>query len=273
MAILLELAANRAIILDRVRAVDRLRLDQVDEHARPFHMPQEFVSQADAGVGAFDQAWDVGNHERAIHIELHNAEVRDFGGERVVGDFRAGPRDAAEQRAFAGVGFTHQADIGDDFQLERNAARFAFFTAGMIARGLIGSRLEAGVAFTASAAPGADHGFAERGQVFQYVAVLGIHNDRAGRHFNDQILGVPAMTLFAAAVPSALGPPLLAMRECRERINARFGDQNDAAAVAAVAAVRSAARNILLAAKADATITAPAGFDFNGDTIDEHGGW
>ena len=112
---------------------------------------------------------------------------------------------------------------------------------------------------------------ARRGQVFQHVAVLGVDDDRAGRHADDEVLGTAAVAVRAAAVLAALGPPVLAMRERRQAVDARLGHHDDAAAVAAVAAVRPAARHVLLAAKAHAAVAAPAGFDFDGDAIDEHG--
>ena len=133
-----------------------MRLDQMDQHARAFDVPQEFVAQAGAGMCAFDQARDVGHHERAIDVDLHDAEVRNFGGERIVGDFRPGARDAAEQRAFAGVRFADQADVGDDLQLEREPSRFAFAAGRGLARGLVRGRLEARVALAAFAAVGGD---------------------------------------------------------------------------------------------------------------------
>ena len=72
----LQLAADRAVVFDRVAAVDRHRLDEMHQHAGPFDVPQELVAQADAGVCAFDQARDVGHHERAVEVDLHDAQVR-----------------------------------------------------------------------------------------------------------------------------------------------------------------------------------------------------
>jgi hypothetical protein len=60
------------------------------------------------------------------------------------------------------------------------------------------------------------------------------------------------------------------MREQRQAIDARLGDHDDAAAVAAVAAIWSAPGNVLFAPKAHATVAAAAGFDFDSDAIDEH---
>ena len=70
---------------------------------------------------------------------------------------------------------------------------------------------------------------------------------------------------------AAFGAPLFAVSEQGERIDARFGDHDDAAAVAAVAAIGATARDVFFATEAHAAITAAAGFDFDGDAIDEHG--
>ena len=100
--------------------------------------------------------------------------------------------------------------------------------------------------------------------------MLGVHDHRAGRDANDEILRAAAVTIRPAAVLAAFGPPLLTVRERRQVVDVRLGHQHNAAAVAAVAAVRPAAWDVLLATEAQATVAAPAGSDFDGDTIDEH---
>ncbi len=56
-----------------------------------------------------------------------------------------------------------------------------------------------------------------------------------------------------------------------QTIDAGLGAENHAAAVAAVAAIGSAERDVLFAAEADATVSAVAGIDLDFDAIDEHG--
>src|SRR2546426_9418773 len=97
-----------------------------------------------------------------------------------------------------------------------------------------------------------------------------IHDDGAGGNSNDQVLGPAAVTLRASAMLAALGAPSLAMGQRGQAIDACLGNHDDAAPIAAVAAVGTAARNIFLAAEAHATVAAAAGFDFDGDAIDEH---
>ena len=80
-------------------------------------MAQELNAQAVAQVCAFDETGDIGYHEAAEIGELHHAEVRFEGSERVVGDLGAGGRDARNERGLAGVGEAHQAHVGQEFQL------------------------------------------------------------------------------------------------------------------------------------------------------------
>src|SRR3954468_8266579 len=97
-----------------------------------------------------------------------------------------------------------------------------------------------------------------------------INDDRPRWDANDEILSTAAMAVRAASVLAALGSPSLAMPERRETVDALFRNHDHAAAVAAVAAVRPAARDVLLAPKTHAAIATPAGFDFDSDAIDEH---
>ena len=70
----------------------------------------------------------------SVDIEVDDTEVGNLRRERIVGDFGAGAGDAAQQRAFTGVWFADEADIGDDFELERKASRFALFAAHSLRR-------------------------------------------------------------------------------------------------------------------------------------------
>ncbi len=220
---------------------------------------------------AFDQARDVGHHERAVEIDLHDAEVGDLRGERIVGDLRPGPRHAAQERALAGVGHAHEAHVGDHLEFEPQAPALALFAGREVARGLIGGRLEPRVSFAAFAAAGRHHAIARLREVLQQQVVLVVEDHRAGRDENDQIVGAGAVALGAAARLARLGPPMLAVHQRREAVDARLGDNDHAAAVAAVAAVGPATRNVLLAPEADATVAPFAGFDLDRDAVDEHG--
>ena len=65
---------------------------------------------------------------------------------------------------------------------------------------------------------------------------------------------------------------MFAVGQRSEAIDTGFGQEDHAAAVAAVAAVGAAARNEFLAAKAEAAVASFAGRHLNFHSIDEHGG-
>ena len=85
-----ELVADDFVVRHRIAAVGRGRLDQMDEDAGPLDMAKKLVSQARSAVRTLDQAGDVGQHEGAVAIDLHDAQVGIFGRERIVGDLGPG---------------------------------------------------------------------------------------------------------------------------------------------------------------------------------------
>ena len=144
------------------------------------------------------------------------------------------------------------------FSSSRSVRDFARFAGRDLPRGAVGGRLEARVALAPFAAVGGDDLFAGRGQVLEQMPVLGVEDDRAGRNGEDQVFGRRAVAVVAAAAVAAVGLPLLAMGQRGEAIDAFLGQEDDAAAVAAVAAVGPAARNVLLPAEAEAAVAAAA---------------
>ena len=112
---------------------------------------------------------------------------------------------------------------------------------GVCSRGAVGRRFEMGVAIAAAAAAGDDDLLADLRQVFQEKLAVGVVDHGAGGNRQDQIRGAAAVAIAAGAGHAILGPPMFAMGQSSEAIDARLGHENDAAAVAAVAAVGPAA--------------------------------
>ena len=110
----------------------------MDQDARPFHVAEEFVPQAGTGMGSLDQTGDIGHYERAVQVDLDAAQVRMFGGERIIRNLRSSFRQSTEQRALARVGLADQPDIGNDFQFEDQLTPLALFARRGFAWGSIG---------------------------------------------------------------------------------------------------------------------------------------
>ena len=136
---------DRIVIRQRVAAVCRLGLDQVDENAGAFDMPQKLVTQADPGMSPFDETRDICQEEVAVEVQLDAAEIGKFCGERIIGDFRPRPGKSTEQRALAGIGFADQSDVGDRFEFQNQVAAFARSALCRFSRCAIGRRFEVGV--------------------------------------------------------------------------------------------------------------------------------
>ena len=88
---------------------------------------------------------------------------------------------------------------------------------------------------------------------------------------NNKFFGAAAVTVRAAAGSSAVGAPMMPMRERRQIVHALAGFDDHAAAIAAVTAVGAAMGHEFLAAKAEAAVASFAGLDLNFDPINEHG--
>ena len=86
----------------------------------------------------------------------------------------------------------------------------------------------------------------------------------------DQVLAGGPVAIGAGAVLARLGLPRLAMGEHGEAIDAFAGDEDHAAAVAAVAAVGAAQGDVLFPPEADATVAPLARLETNHHFIDKH---
>ncbi len=102
------------------------------------------------------------------------------------------------------------------------------------------------------------------------MAVLGVDDHGARRDGDRKILAGRAVAIGAAAVNARLGLPRFAMGEHGEAVDSFASDKDHAAAVAAVAAVGSAQRDVLFPPEADATVAALAGLETNHHFIDKH---
>src|SRR5690606_36965453 len=139
-------------------------------------------------------------------------------------------------------------------------------------RRAVGRALEVHVAQPALAATGHQQALAVGGQVADHLVGVDAVHHGAGGHGDDHVLAALAVHLPAPAVLAALGAEQLLVAEVDQGVEVLVGDQPDAAAIAAVAAIRPAQRNELLAAEAHAAVAAVAGGDGDLSFVDQlHG--
>ena len=98
-----------------------------------------------------------------------------------------------------------------------------------------------------------------------------VTDDRAARYANDQIRTVLALAALAAARLTGSRNILFLVTEIEQRGQIVIYLEDDRAAAAAVAAVRTAGRHILFAVKTNLAVTALAGYDLDFCNINKHG--
>src|SRR5690606_30957806 len=125
-------------------------------------------------------------------------------------------------------------------QLQPEAALLALLAGRRLARRAVDRALEMHVAQPALAAVGDQQAVAVADQVADDLVGIDVGDHGPDRHGDEQVLAALAVALLAHAVLAALGAEDLLVAEVHQRVEVAVGHQPDAAAVAAVAAVRPA---------------------------------
>jgi hypothetical protein len=97
-----------------------------------------------------------------------------------------------------------------------------------------------------------------------------IVSERANGNLQSHIIAGVAGAVRAFAVAAAIGFEFAVVAVAQQRVVVGIGFEVDAAAVAAIAAGRSAARNVFFAAERDAAVAAVAGLYEDFGLINEH---
>src|SRR3954463_1154461 len=128
------------------------------KNSRALNMAQEFVTESNARVRAFDKSRQIGHYKCAIRREADQSKVGVFRRKRIIRNLRASSGKPAQQRALTGVRFADESDIGDDFELKNQMSSLTFPAGRVVARSSVRRRLECRVAF-AAVSPASSHDF------------------------------------------------------------------------------------------------------------------
>src|SRR5437773_8071131 len=235
-------------------------------------MPEELVPQAGTFGCSFDEPGDVGDHEASIDPGTNHSEMRMQGSRRVVGNLGAGSRDGANERGFSGIGKSQQSDIGKHFQLELERTMLAGLAGSRFSGRAVGARFEIDIAEAPFASPREQCDLLVHGEVGDHFSGLPVRDHRTGRHAQYNVIG--ALPVALGTAPALAVPRAVNAREAilDEGIDVSVGDRIDAAAAAAVPAVRPSARYVLFAPEAHDAVAALAGVDLDARFVDEFHG-
>ena len=167
-------------------------------------MPQELNAKPVPFVRAFDQSWNIGQHESVI-ARLHHPQIWLKRRKRIVGNLRLGGGETGDQGRFAGVRKPNQADVGQQLQFETKFQKFAGLAFFVLGGRLVSGGGEAGISATAAATLGHDEALARCREIEQLLASFGVIDNCADRHRKLRRRAIAAGAIAAFAVPAALG--------------------------------------------------------------------
>ena len=232
----------------------------MQEQARALEVREELVAEADALARALDQSRHVGDDELAAVGRLDGAEHRRERRERIVGDLRPRVRDAREQRRLAGVRQPDERGVGEQLQPQLDLPLLPGETDLCEARRLPRGRGEVLVPAAAGAALRDDDARAGPREIGD-EPLLRIDHLRADGNMQHRVVAARAVRQPPAAGPALARAQLLIRPHAGEIAPPRIRDEHDVAAVAAVAAVGSALRHVLLAPEVNRPVAPATGDD------------
>ncbi len=245
----------------------------MEQDPRAFDMAEEAVADPRPLGRALDQARNVGKHELTLLV-ADDPQLRAERGERIFADLGNRVGGAIEEGRLAGVGQPDQPAIGHQLKSEPDVALLARPSGAMLARGAIGRGLVAGVAAPAVAALEEVNALPFVGEIGEQAALLVIgENLGADRDLDDKVLAPGAGHVAARAALAAGRAEMLGVAEIDQRVEPGHRFEHDIAALAALAAVRSAIFHELFAPEADRPGAARAAADEDLGLIEKmHGG-
>src|SRR5438309_6854367 len=199
-----------------------------------------------------------------------DAELRAEGREGIVANLGAGVADGIEQGRLAGVRQTEEAHVGEQLEAQPHPHLLAVLARLVLARGAIGGGFVAGVATPAHAALQEGDALPDLCQVCKQAPFFVVGEDLGSdRHLDDKVVAAGAGPVRPGTALTARSTEMLRVAEVDQRIETGHRLEHDIAALAAVAAVRPAELDELLAAETDGAGAARAGADEDLGLVEE----
>ena len=262
--VFLEFLDNRLGLRHRVhRVIEGRHVHDVQQQPGALQVPQELVPKARPLGGPFDQAGDVGDNKAFLGADAHHTEVGVQRGEGVIGDLGAGIGDCRNKGGLARVGHAQQAHIGQHLELQLQVETLTGVTRGFLARGAVDGALEAQVAKAAITTLGHQDLLSSLQQLVHHFTGVGIADDGAHRHLEDDVLTLGAEHVRPLAVLTALGFKLAGIAEVDQGIEVFVGKRPDMPPTAAIAPVRATELLVFLVPERRAAIAPVASGDLD----------
>jgi hypothetical protein len=232
-------------------------------------MAEKLNAQAVAEMRAFNQSWNIGNHEAAEIRQLHDPEIRFQRSERVIGNLRTRCGDARDKRRLTGVREPDEPDICEQLQLEPQPPFLSRAARLMFRWRLMGRRGKTCVPASAASAARNDETLACLSKIVQLLARGFVVDNRPNRNLDLDRFSFGPGAIAAFAVAAALRLVLGVEAEFEEGILVLVSDKRYVAATAAIPSAWAATRDVFFASKSQAPVTAVSGLNQDANLIDE----
>ena len=187
---------------------------------------------------------------------MHYPEIGRKRCKRVVGYLGPRSRNRRNERRFPGVGKTHKADVGNQLQLEFQVVLLPGLAVLRETRCPVSRTHEMGVSLPAPPPFGRYPPLGWFCQVGKCLTCLRVFRLSANRHLQDKILTASSPLVLAGPVSTGLGLEKVSISKVKQAVLSLRGLQHDAAALTAVAPIRTAPGHVLLAPETHAAVPA-----------------
>ena len=230
----------------------------VNNEAAAINVPEKVVAKADTLGGTFNNAGNVCHYKALAFAQIDNTQIGEQCSKVIVGDFRMGAGNYAQQCRFSYIGEAYKANVGQQLQLQNDVVAFAGEARLGKAGRLPGGGRKALIAPAATAALGQYKVLLIR-HVMDDLTGFCIPNHSAQRHRDDQVIAVAALHIAATAVAAGLSGIFALIAEIHQGGHAGIDPQHHTATVTAITTVRAASGDILFTQEGHAAVAAVAG--------------
>ena len=243
----------------------------MEQKSATVNVAQKRVSEPRAVCRTLDKSGDIRRDEACLSARRDYSEIGGKRGEMIVGYFGLCRADAREYRGFSDTGISYKSYVGEHLELKYKLLFLALCAVLCEHRHLTRGRCEMPVAPAASTALAAYKIRAViLGHIVNYLAACGVLYKRSGGNGYHKVLGGLAEEFVALAVLTVARDKFVLITESKQGIGALVNAENYASALAAVAAVGAAVRNVFLTVKGYRAVSAVARLNVNFNVIYKH---
>ena len=221
-------------------------------------MLQELVSEAGALGSTFNETGNIREYHMVV-FNLQDTQIRSFRRERIVPNLGMGGRQSSEEAGLPCIRFSYEPDIRDEPKLNLEREFRPGLSVLRKSGGLMAGCGKMRIALAAATTVKQLNSSTVLHRIHKDFPCIAVRDDRTGRHLNDRILAVTAVSVPGSSPLTVSGSNLASPRQVQQRPKIVPNGNDEVTAPPPVTTVRSALGNVLLPSEGDLPRTAMAG--------------